>query len=537
VAITGALTVSSGSGVYSYNSSTGVYTLLKNATVTVTNSQSTGTATAIIPMLFVNGVLRTLCHSPAAINQWCEASYTGKHLAGEYFTVTNGQATSNNQRISFMATENVAVSVYSTPNITNADRIGEIVQTTNAVAPNGFISAMNKSIGQTGSGATFTGNSYYALYEHIWDLAGLTTTAGHVYRISSAKGASASADFAANKTITIDYETNAPFIRGKASAANIGAYTDSDNKDHFHIGGDRRATAFPYSSGAPYGRTSTTNGVVSTQGGTEVSSLAHTSSIGGAEAKPKNVSLFMYIRYTGDSNIIVGSFNGLQSCVDTLSCTDTFSGTVDGSGATQRENTNWINGNCSYAASTWSCPFVSGVFTVTPSCLITPITGASAVGAIVTSASSSSVSFVTTNTLGSGVQAPFNIICQKQGADYIGKTAMAVASDQNVRTPGVTNVGVHAFQISSACGLTKSSLSGATTTGTATATSNCTINFPANTWSDIYYCGGNSTWSGTQDNYVVTGSLSTSSYVFYVRYNGTTGSNAAAWIQCMGVLK
>jgi hypothetical protein len=30
------------------------------------------------------------------------------------------------------------------------------------------------------------------------------------------------------------------------------------------------------------------------------------------------------------------------------------------------------------------------------------------------------------------------IICQKSGADYIGKTAKAVASDQNVRVTGVT---------------------------------------------------------------------------------------------------
>jgi hypothetical protein len=30
------------------------------------------------------------------------------------------------------------------------------------------------------------------------------------------------------------------------------------------------------------------------------------------------------------------------------------------------------------------------------------------------------------------------VICQKQGADYIGKTAKAVASDQNLRIPGVT---------------------------------------------------------------------------------------------------
>jgi hypothetical protein len=100
VVITGALTVSSGSGVYSYNSGTGVYTFLKNASVTITNAQSAGTATAIIPAIYVNGALRSLCHSPSAINQWCEASYTGKHLAGEYCSKNNSHSDREYQHFS-----------------------------------------------------------------------------------------------------------------------------------------------------------------------------------------------------------------------------------------------------------------------------------------------------------------------------------------------------------------------------------------------------------------------------------------------------
>jgi hypothetical protein len=43
----------------------------------------------------------------------------------------------------------------------------------------------------------------------------------------------------------------------------------------------------------------------------------------------------------------------------------------------------------------------------------------------------------------------FWIICQKQGADYIGKTAMAVASDQNVRSIGSTNVDIQSVYFGS----------------------------------------------------------------------------------------
>ena len=259
------------------------------------------------------------------------------------------------------------------------------------------------------------------------------------------------------------------------------------------------------------------------------------SSFGSSETQTMGV-LRIPINGWTQSNIIIGQFNGLQSCTDTLACTDTFSASIDSSGNVSQENVNWLNGNCGTATSgvntDYTCGYVTSLVTQPMNCVTVDSSSNTSPNATRVFASSST-QFQASNLIGRGIR----VICQKQGADYIGKTAMAVASDQNVRTPGVTNVGVHAFQISSACGLTKSSLSGATTTGTATATSNCTINFPANTWSDIYYCGGNSTWSGTQDNYLVTGSLSTSSYVFYVRYNGTTGSNAAAWIQCMGVLK
>jgi hypothetical protein len=493
-------------------------------------------------MVLANGSDKVTAY-PEAVTTHTGVVPTGNSTYAQNFPISFGSGDTIEYRFKIPVTQfSGSVSTYSTPMLTNADRIGEIIHTTNSVAPQGFISALNKSIGQTGSGATYTGQTYFALYEHLWSIAGLTTTAGDVYRISSTKGASASADFAANKTITIDYETNAPFIRGKASAAGVGAYTADTFQDHTHL--------IPYAvsdaGSLNMWRASAVTGTGLALSGNIIPALgaeaaSRSTSIGGtprigAESKPKNVSLNIFIRFAGDTQLITGQFNGLQTCTDTLSCTDTFSASIDSSGNVSQENVNWLNGNCGTATSgvntDYTCGYVTSLVTQPMNCVTVDSSSNTSPNATRVF-TSSSTQFQASNLIGRGIR----VICQKQGADYIGKTAMAVASDQNVRTPGVTNVGVHAFQISSACGLTKSSLSGATTTGTATATSNCTINFPANTWSDIYYCGGNSTWSGTQDNYLVTGSLSTSSYVFYVRYNGTTGSNAAAWIQCMGVLK
>lgn len=345
-----------------------------------------------------------------------------------------------------------ATSVYSTPNITNADRIGEIIQTTNSVAPNGFISAMNKSIGQTGSGANFTGNSYFALYEHIWNLAGLTTTSGDVYRISSAKGTTASADFAANKTITIDYETNAPFIRGKAAAASIGAYAADTLASHNH-----RLPYGPNTTGTLLALNQLYNRILSLTGYDGA-----TENTGGSETRPKNVSLFMYIRYTSDSQLIIGSFSGLQTCTDTLACTDTFSARVNTAGVVSEENVNWISGNATIATN-YSLTYTSIGLTQPLNCTATADNIGRSVRVLTTSSTSVVVTVFNTLSQVAVTDTGFWIICQKQGADYIGKTAMAVASDQNVRSIGSTNVDIQSVYFGSGADCATTFTSGSAT--------------------------------------------------------------------------
>lgn len=409
-----------------------------------------------------------------------------------------------------------ATSVYSSPVTINADKIGEIIQTTNSTAPQGFISALNKSIGQTGSGATYTGQAYYVLYEHLWSIAGLTTTAGDVYRISSAKGASASADFAANKTITIDYETNAPFIRGKASAAGVGAYTADTFQGHRHLirGGGTGFTALG-DNGLAAGST-----VISSGGALGVVLDPNTDGTNGTprtgtETKPKNVSLNIFIRFAGDTQLITGQFNGLQTCTDTLACTDTFSASIDSSGNVSQENVNWLNGNCGTATSgvntDYTCGYITSLVTQPMNCVTVDSSSNTSPNATRVFASSST-QFQASNLIGRGIR----VICQKQGADYIGKTAMAVASDQNVRSIGSTGVDIQGVIFGSGANCAT-----ACSTGTCTICNQTGSKITSVTWSatGVYNVNG---LDGTK--YICTGAGRGTSYVpiFTSRQSGTS---------------
>jgi hypothetical protein len=142
-----------------------------------------------------------------------------------------------------------------------------------------------------------------------------------------------------------------------------------------------------------------------------------------------------------NSNIIIGQFNGLESCTDSYECTDTFSAKISSAGTVTSENIEWISGNCS-GTTTKSCTFTSGIFTVAPNCTTSAIySGAGAAGTTFNTTTNSTSVTVEMIDMNNGAKNDgFNIICQKQGADYIGKTAKAVASDQNIATPGVTKV-------------------------------------------------------------------------------------------------
>jgi hypothetical protein len=86
---------------------------------------------------------------------------------------------------------------------------------------------------------------------------------------------------------------------------------------------------------------------------------------------------------------------------------------------------------------------------------------------------------------------PFNIVCQKQGVDYIGKTAKAVASDQNLRIPGTTKSVTYVEEVN----CTSSAQSNRSLSGTsmfqsigAISSGNCSFTLKSNLFNSQPYC-------------------------------------------------
>jgi hypothetical protein len=105
VIITGALTSSTGSSIYSYSSSTGLYTVLKEASFNINASLEASGAAAVVPIVSIDGTARAISSSPATAGARATVSYSGNLKVGQSFSIVNGTAnTTNNQRISVLAT-------------------------------------------------------------------------------------------------------------------------------------------------------------------------------------------------------------------------------------------------------------------------------------------------------------------------------------------------------------------------------------------------------------------------------------------------
>jgi hypothetical protein len=224
------------------------------------------------------------------------------------------------------------------------------------------------------------------------------------------------------------------------------------------------------------------------------------------------------------SNILIGQFNGLESCTNTLECTDTFSAKIGSSGVVTEENVDWLNGNCTVATtSAYTCSFNSSIFTVTPNCQLTAqISSASAfIGQIEASSSSSITARLKTDSAGN-VASAFVLTCQKQGADYIGKTAKAVASDQNVATPGTTKSTLCSAEIS-ATGVISNQEGGCFSSCTNATTPVCT--FTTNFWANTPKCWLNATAGvGFTGATTITGTTSMSGAVLNTSGAGISGA-------------
>jgi hypothetical protein len=153
-----------------------------------------------------------------------------------------------------------------------------------------------------------------------------------------------------------------------------------------------------------------------------------------------------------NSNIIIGQFNGLESCTDSYECESLFTAQISSTGVVSGENIDWINGNCSMTLGAASCTLKTGLagsgsnLTNAMNCGVTGVAATRI--PIIASSGSSTVVFVLENTVGASTASNMSVYCQKQGVDYIGKTAKAVASDQNIRTPGIVKSVLYSAELS-----------------------------------------------------------------------------------------
>lgn len=120
------------------------------------------------------------------------------------------------------------------------------------------------------------------------------------------------------------------------------------------------------------------------------------------------------------------------------SCENVLSSKISAAaGTVTDENVDFINGNCTNASPS-VCTFNTGIFSVAPNCIVTAVASAGNDWvAKVVSTSSTTVS-VQTNTDASFTTNPFNLICQKQGADYQSSRTIVGSFKEVITAPGIT---------------------------------------------------------------------------------------------------
>ena len=240
-----------------------------------------------------------------------------------------------------------------------------------------------------------------------------------------------------------------------------------------------------------------------------------------------------------NSNIIIGQFNGLESCTNSYECTDVFSAEVSSTGTVISENIDWIDGNCSNPSTgVKRCNLKSNLaLTQKLSCVgqTTLQTGALAttVRYEVGSSSTTAIEFISLNSSFTPVNEKMNIICQKQGVDYIGKTAKAVASDQNLRTPGVVKSVMYSAKVSSS-GVVTDEL-GDFINGNCSASSPYTCTFNSNVFQSSPNCYAQINSTSNQTQTQITSTSTSSTVIRTENSSSAVAANIAFNLMCHGV--
>jgi hypothetical protein len=275
------------------------------------------------------------------------------------------------------------------------------------------------------------------------------------------------------------------------------------------------------------------------QSTTSVGTILNGNSVFGSSEVEQLETIRIPIESWQQSNIIIGQFNGLESCTNTLECTDTFSLYSTSAGVVSSENIDWVNGNATLSdTSLYTFSLRTGLVTTGMACTAgsTNVSTDNRDPYIVSTSSTQVIVRVLSSSAGTNAAGSFSLICQKQGVDYIGKTAKAVASDQNLRTPGVTNAVFVSAEVSSAGLISQEDSDFINGSCAVTDTSLYTCTWVSGYWSSAPKCMPNIT-NGSQNFKAEKEAISTISSGIFRTANSTTGAKAASGFTlfCHGV--
>ena len=177
--------------------------------------------------------------------------------------------------------------------LNNSVMVGAVQGFVRASAPTGWVEANGGTIGSAASGASERANSdVFDLYEQIWN--GTAVADLPIYDSvggASTKGASASADFSANKRLSVP-DLRGEFMRGLDNGRGIdsgralGSWQDHQFEDHTHTYStylDQNSTSGGSNGRPDSATTKTTNGA--------------NSGNRGSETRPRNIAVLVCIKY------------------------------------------------------------------------------------------------------------------------------------------------------------------------------------------------------------------------------------------------
>lgn len=131
---------------------------------------------------------------------------------------------------------------------------------------------------------------------------------------------------------------------------------------------------------------------------------------------------------------------------------NSFSALISSAGVIGAESTDWIDGNCSISdTSLYNCPLKPGLFTLSPICMAGTDTNNLGYAANVTGASTSAITYRTTNAAGTKTAEHAQLICNRRGTDLKATTTQPTILGQVTNSvsegSSLTNVRTESCQV------------------------------------------------------------------------------------------